>query len=141
MLRARLYALLLAALPLGFVSCNARAACESIPVPAGLDCLGIVKADGQEIDFAIEVADTDSLRKHGLMFRRQLPEHQAMLLLYPRARRIGIWMKNTFISLDIIFIADDGTITRIAHGAPALTISVCSLRDETRITGHPGFSR
>ena len=115
--RTRLLAVLLVCMPLVCLSGTAHAACESIPVPAGLDCLSIVKADGQTIDFAIEVADTDALRKHGLMFRRQLPEHQAMLLLYPQARRIGIWMKNTFISLDIIFIASDGTITRIAHGA------------------------
>lgn len=63
--------------------------------------------------YGVEVADTDAERAQGLMFRRSLPPTSGMIFLYDEPRAIGMWMKNTYISLDMIFIAADGTVHRV----------------------------
>ncbi|HUK01225.1 MAG TPA: DUF192 domain-containing protein [Steroidobacteraceae bacterium] len=64
---------------------------------------------------SVWVADTPARRTQGLMYVRELPPDQGMLFLQCCT---GIWMKNTYIELDILFIAADGRITKIAHGRP-----------------------
>ena len=70
-----------------------------------------------EINYRIEVADTPSLKSLGLMYRSSLPEHQGMLLLNDPPARMSIWMKNTFIPLDIIYIDANGYIVKIVENA------------------------
>ncbi len=62
----------------------------------------------------IEVAETDREQQYGLMFRMSLGDNEGMLFPYPSPREITMWMRNTFISLDMIFIRADGTVHRIA---------------------------
>lgn len=66
----------------------------------------------------VEVADRDQTRQRGLMFRDSLPEDRGMLFIYPEARHLSFWMKNTRIPLDIAFLADDGTILQISAMQP-----------------------
>ncbi len=70
-----------------------------------------------EINYRIEVADTPSLKSLGLMYRSSLPAHQGMLLLNDKPARMSIWMKNTFIPLDIIYVDADGHIVKIIENA------------------------
>jgi uncharacterized protein len=65
--------------------------------------------------FAVELATTDEERSRGLMFRRSLPESYGMLFDFKRDQEISMWMKNTYVSLDMIFIRSDGRISRIAE--------------------------
>jgi uncharacterized membrane protein (UPF0127 family) len=65
--------------------------------------------------FAVELAVTDAERERGLMFRRSLPESYGMLFDFKRDQDVSMWMKNTFVSLDMIFIRSDGRIQRIAE--------------------------
>jgi uncharacterized membrane protein (UPF0127 family) len=65
--------------------------------------------------FAVELADTDEERQQGLMFRRELPEGRGMLFDFKRDVNVTMWMKNTYIPLDMIFIRADGRIHRIAE--------------------------
>jgi uncharacterized protein len=65
--------------------------------------------------FAVELATTDEERQRGLMFRRSLPESYGMLFDFKRDQDVSMWMKNTFVSLDMIFIRSDGRIQRIAE--------------------------
>jgi uncharacterized membrane protein (UPF0127 family) len=65
--------------------------------------------------FTIEVAVTEEERERGLMFRRQLPEGRGMLFDFKRDLNATMWMKNTYIPLDMIFIRADGRIQRIAE--------------------------
>lgn len=65
----------------------------------------------------VEIADTSAKRELGLQYRRNLDEHQGMLFLYPSERAQTFWMKNTPISLDLIFIGRDRRIVGIIEDA------------------------
>ncbi len=61
----------------------------------------------------VEVADNDSERSTGLMFRSSIGADEGMLFLYDREQDISMWMKNTYIPLDMIFVRRDGLISHI----------------------------
>ena len=81
---------------------------------AGLENLEIVTASGV-IPFSVEVMHTDEELQRGLMFRKDLPEGRGMLFDFQPERNVSMWMKNTLIPLDMIFIKSDGRILRIAE--------------------------
>jgi len=64
--------------------------------------------------FSVEIADTDADRAKGLMYRKQLAEGRGMLFDFRQEQEVAMWMKNTYISLDMLFIRGDGRILRIA---------------------------
>ena len=61
----------------------------------------------------IEVAETADEKARGLMFRAKVPDGTGMLFPYGQPQEITMWMKNTYASLDMLFIRNDGTIHRI----------------------------
>jgi uncharacterized membrane protein (UPF0127 family) len=65
--------------------------------------------------FAVELAVTDEERARGLMYRRSVPESYGMLFDFKRDQEVTMWMRNTYVSLDMIFIQGDGRIRRIAE--------------------------
>ena len=65
--------------------------------------------------FDVELAVLPEQRAQGLMFRDRLPADSGMLFIYPEDQMVAMWMKNTLIPLDMIFIARDGRIVRIAE--------------------------
>ena len=71
--------------------------------------------------FAVEMAVTPEEQARGLMFRRELPEGQGMLFDFQREQPATFWMKNTYVSLDMIFIRADGRILRIAQNTVPLS--------------------
>ena len=64
--------------------------------------------------FEVYIADTYIKRQHGLMFVQELRENMGMLFIYPRSQTVKMWMKNTLISLDMIFIKNNGKIVHIS---------------------------
>ena len=62
-----------------------------------------------------ELLRLDEERSRGLMFRRSVPEGTGMLFDFKRDQDVSFWMKNTYVSLDMIFIRGDGRILRIAE--------------------------
>jgi uncharacterized membrane protein (UPF0127 family) len=87
---------------------------------AELQKLEIVSRNGVH-PFAVEMALTPEEQAKGLMFRRELPEGQGMLFDFRRDQPLEFWMKNTFISLDMIFIRGDGVIERVVPDTPPLS--------------------
>lgn len=63
--------------------------------------------------FAIEVMRNDAERARGLMFRQSMPADYGMLFDFERDQMVTMWMKNTFIPLDMVFVLKDGRIHRI----------------------------
>ncbi len=67
----------------------------------------------------VEIADDEAERNHGLMYRESLPDDRGMLFDFPEPEMASFWMRNTPLSLDIIFIGVDGRILNIAdHTTP-----------------------
>jgi uncharacterized protein len=82
--------------------------------------LTIVGGNGRNT-FQVEVARNDMDRAQGLMYRRYLAPDRGMLFDFGRVQPISMWMQNTYIPLDMIFIRADGTIARIAENAEPLS--------------------
>lgn len=77
---------------------------------------GTVTARGQA--FIAEVADTDSERARGLMYRQSLAKDRCMFFLYDEDGHHAIWMKNCLISLDVVWVKQDGTVAEVAEHVP-----------------------
>jgi uncharacterized membrane protein (UPF0127 family) len=88
--------------------------------PARLEPVVVETAEGR-FTFTAEMADTPELRQRGLMFRHQLPEDRGMLFDWGEVQPISMWMRNTYVSLDMIFIAADGRVVRIAEATEPLS--------------------
>ena len=69
-----------------------------------------------ERSFSIEIADTSNEREAGLMFRQDMADDHGMLFVFEESRDLTFWMKNTPMPLDLLFIAQDGTIKAIKRG-------------------------
>ena len=78
--------------------------------------------------FVVEVARTNEEKKRGLMFRKTLDANSGMLFLYQREALQLMWMKNTLIPLDILFIDKTGIITRIVERAVPHSLATISSR-------------
>jgi uncharacterized membrane protein (UPF0127 family) len=76
--------------------------------------------------FSVELAKTDADRSRGLMHRKSLPAGRGMLFDFERDQMVTMWMRNTYISLDMIFIRKDGTIARIAENTEPLSERIIS---------------
>lgn len=69
----------------------------------------------------IEIADTPAERTQGLMYRRSLPADAGMLFIFDSAQPLTFWMKDTFISLDMVFVNDSKEIVSIARSTIPLS--------------------
>jgi uncharacterized membrane protein (UPF0127 family) len=81
---------------------------------AELQTLEIVTKSGVRA-FSVEMAVTPDQLSRGLMFRTELPDGRGMLFDFKQEQIITMWMKNTPLALDMIFIRGDGVIVRIAQ--------------------------
>lgn len=86
-----------------------------------LESLSIAIQGGQRQTFRVEVARNDADRAQGLMFRRSMPADQGMLFDFGRVEPVSMWMQNTYLPLDMLFIRADGTIARIAANTEPLS--------------------
>ncbi|MBH0239238.1 DUF192 domain-containing protein [Methylobrevis sp. L22] len=81
----------------------------------------VVVARGAEHRFEVELVDTPETRSVGLMYRRSLAPDRGMLFDMERTGEASFWMKDTYVSLDIIFIDIDGRVVRIAADTTPLS--------------------
>ena len=85
-----------------------------------------IETESKTLEFQIEIADDAEERSRGLMFREALDEQSGMLFIYPTPRIASFWMKNTLISLDMLFIDTDGKIASIARKTQPLSLKSVS---------------
>lgn len=86
------------------------------------DELTIVARDGSFQTFDVYLATSFEQQRRGLMFVRELPETTGMLFVYDGEAERSMWMKNTYIPLDIAFARSDGTISSVIHNTEPLSL-------------------
>jgi hypothetical protein len=82
--------------------------------------------------FEVELAISEEERAKGLMFRQTLPEGTGMLFDFKTDQLVAMWMRNTYVPLDMIFIRADGTIAHIAENTVPLSEAIVSSRVPVR---------
>ena len=102
------------------VVCWALYAALSVASAAGQDTIEIVTRTGVHA-FTVELATNTADRAAGLMYRKELPEGRGMLFDFHEEQPVQFWMHNTYISLDMIFVAADGRVVRVAENAKPMS--------------------
>ena len=92
----------------------------------------IVQTSNGDVRFNVEVARTPDELQKGLMFRTQMPANNGMIFSFDPVRPITMWMKNTKISLDMLFIAPDATISMIKENAIPMSEEHIKSREPVR---------
>jgi uncharacterized membrane protein (UPF0127 family) len=86
--------------------------------------LAIRTSAGKVVNFKIWTADRPSRQEQGLMFVHEMDEHAGMLFLFASNQRISMWMKNTYLSLDMVFLDSNGRIEIIAPRTTPLSLDI-----------------
>ncbi|MCX5514867.1 DUF192 domain-containing protein [Kaistia algarum] len=116
----------LAWLPRLFALFLALAGMGALLAPAGAkapDSL-IIRTTSGDHRFTLEWATTEAEREHGLMGRKQLAVDHGMIFDFGDDQDVAFWMKNTPLSLDMVFIAADGTVKRVEKRAKPYSLSI-----------------
>ena len=93
---------------------------------ASIQPLEIVTKSGVQV-FSVEMATTEQEKETGLMYRKELADGKGMLFDFSPEQQVSMWMKNTYISLDMIFIRADGRILRIAENTEPQSTKIISV--------------
>ena len=118
--------LAVAALVLGALLATPAALAEA------LQKLQIVTSSGAH-DFEVELADTPAERAKGLMYRRSMPADHGMLFDFHQVTPVMMWMKNTYIPLDMVFVSREGVVTSVAADAVPMSEEIIS-------SGQPAYA-
>ena len=94
---------------------------------ATFQTLEIATKSGVQV-FSVEIATTEEEKTTGLMYRKQLADGKGMLFDFSPEQEVSMWMKNTYIPLDMIFIRADGRILRIAENTEPLSTKIIPSR-------------
>ena len=97
-----------------------------------LESLQITNSEGLVVTYNIEVARTPVQMRRGLMFRDSMPEDRGMLFIYNPERVATMWMKNTVLSLDMLFIDEHGVIITIAKNTTSYSLNTISSQQPVR---------
>ncbi|MBD5398166.1 DUF192 domain-containing protein [bacterium] len=99
----------------------------------------ITSADGktEKVSLKLEVADNDETRLKGLMHRKEIPENTGMIFDFETPDYYSMWMKNTYVPLDMIFFNNDSVVIALANDREPLTedyINPCNLAYELSVS-------
>ncbi|MBS0641086.1 MAG: DUF192 domain-containing protein [Acetobacteraceae bacterium] len=131
--RRALLALLLV-LPAGLAHSQALKEATGPQPTLAKEKLVIVTRDGRTLTFDVEMALTMQEQMTGLMFRTAMPPDSGMLFDWGSPRPSQMWMKNTLIPLDMVFINQDGTIRSIAENTVPRSLATIDSRGPVRAT-------
>jgi uncharacterized membrane protein (UPF0127 family) len=82
--------------------------------------------------FELDVVDDQQSREKGLMGRESLGENEGMIFDFPKGSRPAIWMRNMVISLDLLFLDEQGTLVQIFHRVPPCEAMPCEVYQAER---------
>jgi len=128
---------LLLLLLLTAAACSPQSAAEG-PTVTGLNErfdraeLVIVARDGTRHTLNVYLALNNEQHRRGLMFVRDLPSNTGMLFVYEDAGMRSMWMKNTYVSLDIVFARADGTVSSVIRDTKPLSLDSQSAIEPVR---------
>jgi uncharacterized protein len=91
-----------------------------------------IDAEHDSFEFQVELAVSPAQRSQGLMFRESLEEDRGMLFDFGRPQVASMWMRNTYVPLDMLFIDEAGRITQIAENTQPLSDTVVASREPVR---------
>lgn len=92
---------------------------------------GKVVFTGQDLTIEVEVATTEVQRSRGLMFRDSLEQEKGMLFVFEHEQIQRVWMRNTLIPLDVVFISTQGKIVSIIKGLQPCVKEPCEVYEST----------
>ena len=93
------------------------------------ETMTLVTAQGQK-QISVEITESDTEKARGLMFRTRLADNEGMLFFYDQPQEITMWMRNTYIPLDMVFIRPDGVVQRIVARTEPLSEAIISSVDK-----------
>jgi len=133
--RSLLIAILASAALLGIASCSAPAettgeSVQSLEGDFDRGTLIIDTDDGLQHELDVYLAISFEQQRRGLMFVRKMPTTTGMLFVYEDTDIHSMWMKNTYISLDILFIKADGTVSSIARNTEPHSLATISAKEQ-----------
>lgn len=94
--------------------------------------LVVMNSTGIRHTFDVYLATTFEQQRRGLMFVRSLPQKTGMLFIYDGEDIRSMWMKNTYLSLDIIFARADGTVIQVVHDTEPLSLRSMPSREPVK---------
>ncbi len=92
----------------------------------------VIETGNEAHRFSVELARTSEERAVGLMYRDRLPPDAGMLFVNDREQVVGMWMKNTLIPLDMLFIGSDGRILQIVERTVPLSTRLIKSKQPVR---------
>ncbi|MBE7186345.1 MAG: DUF192 domain-containing protein [Methylobacterium mesophilicum] len=93
------------------------AAATVLPAAAASESRGTLETSSGKHALVVELAETSAEREKGLMFRRSMAADHGMLFDFDESRPVTMWMKNTLIPLDMLFMDDAGVVTQVKRMA------------------------
>ncbi len=89
------------------------------PLQGSMTVLHALDVRAPKARLHLEIADNEAARERGLMFRTTLAPHTGMVFVFQRDDAVTFWMKNTLISLDMVFLGADGRVRTVSAKVPA----------------------
>ena len=105
---------------------------NSLVYAGSFNNIKILKSNGEYIDYKVEIMSTPADQQRGLMFREKLNSNEGMLFLFDESKKASFWMKNTVISLDLIYIKENGLIDSIYQDLKPMDLKKIQSKSKVR---------
>lgn len=105
---------------------DARSDAEQLDRLFSRSTLQIATPDGKLHKLDVWIADNDARRARGLMFVEDLAADSGMLFIYPRPQPVAMWMKNTHLPLDMLFVSANGRVHRVVENTTPMSLDTIS---------------
>lgn len=117
---------------LGFAGCSSPTSPDALTEPLlksfGRSTLQI-KTETTTHNFSVYIANSPAQRRQGLMYVEDMPDDAGMLFVYDQPNRVSMWMKNTVMSLDMLFVKSNGVIESIARNTTPGSLKSIAAQD------------